>query len=96
MMKKQNKQKNTFERDWKQWSEMMDSLPVEIRVNCRHAAAYNIVKSGMLPEGCGISSSDTNHELFSLWKDSGKDISQYISTIVELLESRERMKELIA
>jgi len=93
MMKKQ---KDTFERDWKKWSDMMNALPVEIRVNCRSAAAYSIVKSGMLPDGCGISSSDVNHELFSLWKDSGKDISQYISTIVELLESRERMKELIA
>ena len=93
MMKRR---KDTFEQDWKQWSKMMDNLPIEIRVNSRRAAAYSIVKSGMLPEGCGISSSDVNHELFSLWKDSGKDFSQYISTLVELLESRERMKELIA
>ena len=93
MMKKQ---KDTFEQDWRQWSKMMDSLPVEIRVNCRSAGAYSIMKSGMLPEGCGISSSDVNHEMFSIWKDCGKDFSRYVSAIVELLESRERMKELIA
>lgn len=88
--------KDTFIQDWEQWADMMNSMPVEIRVNCRSAGSYSIMKSGMLPEGCGISSSDVNHELFSIWKDCGKDFSRYVSAIVELLESRERMKELIA
>jgi len=90
------KRKDTFIQDWEQWADMMNSLPFEIRANSRSAAAYSIVKSGMLPEGCGISSSDINHELFSLWKSSGKDFATYISTLVELLASRERMKELMA
>ena len=93
MMKKR---KDTFERDWSKWSEMMKNLPIEIRVNCRSAGAYSIMKSGMLPEGCGISSSDVNHELFSIWKDCGKNFSSYVSSIVELLESRDRMKELLS
>ena len=93
MMKKR---KDTFEKDWSQWSKMMNNLPIEIRINCRSAGAYSIMKSGMLPEGCGISSSDINHELFSLWKDCGEDFSNYVSAIVELLDSRERMKELLA
>ena len=88
--------KDTFIKDWEKWADMMNSMPVEIRVNCRSAGAYSIIKNGMLPEGCGISSSDVNHELFSIWKDCGKDFSKYVSCIVELLESRERMKELIA
>jgi len=93
MMKKQ---KDTFIQDWEQWANMMNSLPLEIRVNSRFAAAYNIKKSGMLPEGCGISSSDINHELFDLWKNSGKDLAKYISVLVELLDGRERMRGLMA
>ena len=88
--------KDTFIKDWEEWADMTNSLPLEIRVNSRRAGAYSIQKSGMLPEGCGISSSDVNHELFSIWKDCGKDFSNYVSAIVELLESQERMKELIA
>jgi len=81
--------KDTFIQDWERWADMMNSMPVEIRVNCRSAGAYSIKKSGMLPEGCGISSSDVNHELFSIWKDCGKDFSNYLSTLVELLKQRE-------
>ena len=91
-MKKKAKQKikDTFIQDWEEWARMMNSLPAEIRVNCRSAGAYSICKSGMLPDGCGISSSDINHELFGIWKDCGKDFSQFVTEIVELLESRER------
>ncbi|NBW58517.1 hypothetical protein EBR43_12245 [bacterium] len=90
------KQKDTYIKDWEKWSDMMNALPLQIRVNCRSAGAYSIMKSGMLPEGCGISSSDINHELFDLWKSCGKDLASYITVIVELLESRERMQELLA
>ena len=95
-MSMMKKQKDTFVQDWEEWADMMNSMPIEIRVNCRAAGAYSIMKGGMLPEGCGISSSDVNHELFGIWKDCGKDFSRYVSSIVELLESRERMKELLA
>jgi len=90
MMKKQ---KDTFIEDWEKWAKMMNSLPSEIRINCRSAGAYSIIKSGMLPEGCGISSSDINHELFSIWKDCGKEFSRFVTEIVELLNRKERMEK---
>jgi len=90
------KKKDTFVKDWEEWAKMMNGLPAVIRVNCRSAGAYSIAKSGMLPEGCGISSSDINHELFSIWKDCGKDFSKFVAEIVELLSSRERMEQLLA
>jgi len=90
------KQKDTFIKDWEKWADMMNNLPIEMRVNCRSAGAYSIYKNGMLPEGCGISSSDINHELFSIWKDSGKNLAHFLVNIVELLNSRKRMEELMA
>jgi len=91
MMKKH---KDTFVKDWEKWANMMNALPLQIRVNCRSAAAHSIERSGMLPEGCGISSSDINHELFSIWKDNGKDLAGYVSAIVELLNSKDSMEVL--
>lgn len=90
------KQKDTFTKDWKEWSDMMNNLPIEIRVNCRSAGAYSIMKSGMLPEGCGISSSDVNYELFDIWKSCGKELPVFLVEMVELLNSRSRMEELIS
>ena len=86
--------KDTFIKDWEEWADMTNKLPLEIRVNSRRAGAYSIKKSGMLPEGCGISSSDINHELFSIWKDNGKDLAGYVSAIVELLNSKDSMEVL--
>lgn len=96
MMNKVKKKKDTFEQDWKQWQDVMNSLPVEIRANCRSAGAYSIIKSGMLPDGCGISSSDINHELFGIWKSCGKELPSFLVEMVELLNSRSRMEELIS
>ena len=85
---------DTFIKDWEKWADMTNKLPLEIRVNSRRAGAYSIQKSGMLPEGCGISSSDVNHELFSIWKDCGKDFSRYISTLIDLLNQREESESM--
>ena len=38
--------------------------------------------------GCGISSSDINHEMFSIWKSVNKDVDAYIDACCELYEER--------
>jgi hypothetical protein len=38
--------------------------------------------------GCGIGSSDINHEMFGIWKGNGKDTDAYVQECLDLYEER--------
>jgi len=76
-----------FEADWNEWREMYKNLSPLVQQHVRSGASYNLSKE-MAGSGCGISSSDVNHEMFSIWKSVNKDVDSYISTCAELYMER--------
>lgn len=76
-----------FEADWNEWREMYRNLSPLAQQQVRAGASYSLSKE-MGGSGCGISSSDVNHEMFSIWKSVGKDVDFYISTCAELYMER--------
>jgi hypothetical protein len=76
-----------FEMDWKEWQEMMKTLPTLTRMQVRSGASYRLNRE-LEGTGCGIGSSDINHEMFGIWKGNGKDKDAYVQECVELYEER--------
>jgi hypothetical protein len=76
-----------FEQDWNEWREMMKTLSPLTQMAVRAGASYRLSRE-MEGTGCGIGSSDINHEMFSMWKSNGKDKDAYVQVCVELYEER--------
>lgn len=76
-----------FEAEWNEWREMYKNLSPLAQIQVRSGASHRLSKH-MEGSGCGISSSDINHEMFNIWKDSGKDVDTYIGTCAELYMER--------
>ena len=76
-----------FEMDWKEWQEMMNTLPTLTQMQVRSGASYKVNRE-LEGSGCGIGSSDINHEMFGIWKGNGKDKDAYVHECVELYEER--------
>lgn len=76
-----------FEKDWNAWRDMYSNLSPLTQQHVRAGASYNLSKQ-MAGSGCGISSSDINHEMFSIWKSVGKDLEHYIQACYELYLER--------
>jgi hypothetical protein len=70
------------EREWNAWRDAMNSLPQDIRSNVRNIASKDLAQH--IPDGHGISSSDINHHMFSLWKRSGQHLVGFFATLVEI------------
>lgn len=89
MMKKMTAKQyqKQFEKDWNEWREMMKTLSPLAQQQVRSGASYNLIKE-MEGSGCGIGSSDINHEMFSIWKSVGKDLEHYIQACYELYLER--------
>ena len=68
-------------KEWKMWQVQMNTLTPNLRWACRQYAVKQLVRElrEMECEGCGISSSDGNHKMFSIWKhDCGKDFDKFL------------------
>lgn len=76
-----------FEADWNEWRDMYKNLSPLTQQHVRSGASYNLSRM-MEGSGCGIGSSDINHEMFSIWKSVGKDIKAYIEACYELYLER--------
>ena len=76
-----------FEMDWKEWQEVMKSLSPLTQIQVRSGASYRLNRE-LEGTGCGIGSSDINHEMFGIWKGNGKDTDAYVQECVELYEER--------
>jgi len=73
-------------KEWKLWQSMMAGLPNDLHWRCRQYAVKELVREmrEMECEGCGISSSDGNHKMFSIWKhDCGGDIHKFVALCIE-------------
>ena len=76
-----------FETDWKQWQEMMKSLSPLTQMQVRSGASYRLCRE-LEGTGCGIGSSDINHEMFGIWKGNAKDTYTYVQECLDLYEER--------
>lgn len=76
-----------FEKDWNEWREMMQTLSPLTQLHVRTGASYNLSRE-LEGTGCGISSSDINHEMFSIWKSNNKNKHSYVRECVDLYEER--------
>jgi hypothetical protein len=76
-----------FEIDWKEWQEMMKTLPTLTQMQVRSGASYRLNRE-LEGSGCGIGSSDINHEMFGIWKGNGKDKDAYVEECLDLYEER--------
>ena len=83
----QNEYNKQFETDWKEWQEMMKTLPTLTQMQVRSGASYRLSRE-LEGTGCGIGSSDINHEMFSIWKGNKKDKDLYVQECVELYGER--------
>ena len=76
-----------FEADWKEWQEMMKTLPSLTEMQVRAGASYRL-SSELEGTGCGIGSSDINHEMFGIWKGNAKDKDAFVQECLDLYEER--------
>lgn len=76
-----------FEQDWNEWREMMKTLSPLTQMAVRAGASYRLSRE-MEGTGCGIGSSDINHEMFGIWKGNAKDKDAYVQECVDLYEER--------
>jgi len=76
-----------FEKDWNEWRETMKSLPPLTEMQVRAGASYKLIRE-LEGTGCGIGSSDINHEMFGIWKGNGKDTDAYVEECLDLYEER--------
>lgn len=81
------KKKNTFENEWNKWRDMHQSLSSLEQSQIRAGASFSLSKM-MEGSGCGISSSDISHSMFSLWKSVGCDKKAYIKEGINLYVER--------
>lgn len=81
------KKKNTFEKEWNQWRDMHQSLSALEQSQVRAGTSFSLSKM-MEGSGCGISSSDISHSMFSLWKSVGCDRDLYIQEGINLYIER--------
>ena len=78
--------KNKLEAEWKAWQMQMEFLSPAIRWMCRQYAVKQLVKEmrEMECEGCGISSSDGNHKMFSIYKhECDGNIHKFVTLCIE-------------
>ena len=88
MMKTMTKKKyqEQFETEWDQWRTMHQSLSPATQHVVRRGAIHEL--SQFTGPDQGISSSDGNHAMFSIWKRNGKDQHAYVTECAQLaLES---------
>ena len=71
-----------FEKEWNVWRDAMQSLEPEVRASLRRVASHDL--SRHVPDGCGISTSDVNHHMFSIWKRGGQNMGGFIQQLAEL------------
>ena len=80
------KNKLRLEDEWKLWQSQMASLHHDFHWKCRAYAVQKLTNDmrEMECEGQGISSSDTNHAMFSLWKhDCDGDIHKFVKLCIQ-------------
>lgn len=75
---------STFEKEWEVWRGWMQQQTLPMQQICRGAGVNRLLQNWS--EGCGISSSDTNHSMFQLWKDCNKDFELYKTTCLQIME----------
>ena len=76
-----------FEMDWNEWREMMKTLSPLTEMHVRAGASYRLSRE-LEGTGCGIGSSDINHEMFGIWKGNAKDTHAYVQECLDLYEER--------
>ena len=76
-----------FEMDWNEWREMMKTLSPLTEMQVRAGASYRLSRE-LEGTGCGIGSSDINHEMFGIWKSNAKHTLAYVQECLDLYEER--------
>jgi hypothetical protein len=74
---------STQDSEWENWRSMMNHFNSRTQALCRSASATLLSRD--LPEGCGISSSDINHRLFSLWKEAEKNETYFLGLCAQVV-----------
>lgn len=72
--------KNTFEQDWREAFDSFHKLSRDVQQILRRCAAEHLVARGAEEVG----SSDISHELFAMWKMSGRNWQQVVQEEFEL------------
>jgi len=70
--------------EWKVWQEAMQTLPPVVKMNARRIASKYLVDQLGTFNGQGISSSDENHAMFSIWKRNGSTIDGFLRGLIEV------------
>jgi len=77
-----------FRKDWAEYLTALACLPNESQLRVRRIAGKDLSRS--FGEGQGISSSDINHRLFSIWKQSGETLGNFCVTLLEMEENNKQ------
>jgi hypothetical protein len=78
--------KYSFNTEWKRWMDWMNNQDLAVQQICRRGAVNRLLENWS--EGCGISSSDTNHMMFNLWKgECEKNFTKYLILCKELAKN---------
>jgi hypothetical protein len=78
------KKTSKFEKEWEIWQEWMQHQTMPMLHIFREAGVKRLLRDW--GEGIGISSSDTNHAMFQIWKDCNKDFALYKTTCLQIME----------
>lgn len=75
---------STFEKEWEMWRGWMQQQTMPMQQICRRAGVKRLLENWS--EDCGISSSDTNHSMFHIWRyDCNKDFELYKGTCLQMM-----------
>ena len=75
-----------FKKDWAEYLTALACLPQEKQLWVRRVAGNDLSRR-FGGEGQGISSSDINHRLFSIWKESGETLGNFCFALLEIEEN---------
>jgi hypothetical protein len=79
---------NKFESEWASFLTALACIPQENQVRVRRIAGAELSQK-FGAKGFGISSSDINHHLFSIWKRGGETLGGFCLALMEIEESLE-------
>lgn len=70
-----------FRKDWAEYLTALACLPLEKQLWVRRVAGNDLSRRS---PGQGVSSSDINHRLFSIWKQSGETLGNFCFALLEM------------
>ena len=73
-----------FKKDWAEYLTALACLPNSSQLRVRRIAGNDLSRRS---PGQGVSSSDINHRLFSIWKESGETLGNFCVALLEIEEN---------